>query len=120
MAKNTTAVGLRAENIAADYMRAHGYKLIVRNDRTRFAELDLVMADREYIVFVEVKYRAHVNYGGGTGAITMDKLRRLRNAAETWLADHQEYGSLQPRIDVISVRGSLESPHIEHIENITD
>ena len=120
MAKNTTAVGLRAEKVAADYMRAQGYKLVARNDRTRFAELDLILANRENIVFVEVKYRVHAEYGGGAGAITADKLRRLRNAAEVWLAEHRGYDSLQPRVDLVSIQGDLESPQVEHIENITD
>ncbi len=120
MAKNTTAIGLRAEDVAATYLESVDYRVVARNDRTRFAELDLIVANRDSIVFVEVKYRKSTDFGGGAAAITADKLRRLRNATEVWLAEHQEYTGFQPRIDAVFVQGSIESPTVEHIENITD
>ncbi len=119
MVKNTTAVGHRAEALAAEYLMQKGYRLLARNDRTRFAEIDLIMLGHGEILFVEVKYRKSDRYGGGSGAITPDKLRRLRNAAEAWLAEHEDYADLQPRIDVVTVTGSLSAPQVDRIENIT-
>lgn len=120
MAKNTTAIGSTAEDMATEYLQSKGYRVIARNHRTRFAELDIIAVSKEVIAFVEVKYRKHADFGGGAGAITQDKLRRLNNAASVWLAEHQDYSTLQPRVDVITVEGDQGSPAIEHILNITD
>lgn len=119
MPKNTTLVGQQAETLAAEYLAGQGYRLLSRNDRTRFAEIDLIMLGRGKIIFVEVKYRKSDEYGGGSGAVTFDKLCRLRNAAEAWLAEHKEYSGLQPRIDVVTLTGSLSAPRFDHIENVT-
>lgn len=120
MAKNTTALGNTAEDMAAEYLQSKGYRVIARNHRTRFAELDIIAASKDVVAFVEVKYRKYAQFGGGAGAITQDKLRRLHNAAEVWLSEHEEYIRHQPRIDVVTVEGDLVGPQIEHIQNITD
>lgn len=119
MPKNTTALGNMAEDMAAEYLKGKGYRIIARNHRTRFAELDIVAASKEVVAFVEVKYRKHTGFGGGVGAITQDKLRRLRNAAEVWLSEHEEYAGYQPRIDVIAIQGDLIVPIIEQTENVS-
>ncbi len=119
MATNTTAIGNTAEDIAASYLQQHGYQIIARNHRTRFAELDIVAINKEVVAFVEVKYRKHTGFGGGVGAITSDKLRRLTNAASAWLVEHAEFEHMQPRIDVVTVEGDLTDPKIEHVENIS-
>lgn len=117
MAKNTTAIGSTAEDMAAEYLQSKGFRVIARNHRTRFAELDIIAASKDAIVFVEVKYRKHTGFGGGAGAITQDKLRRMHNAAEVWLSEHEEFADHQPRIDVITVEGDLSDASLEHLEN---
>ncbi len=117
MAKNTTAVGNTAEDMAAEYLQSKGYRVIARNHRTRFAELDIIAASKDVVAFVEVKFRKHTGFGGGAGAITQDKLRRLHNAAEMWLSEHDEFTSHQPRIDVVTVEGDFASASLEHLEN---
>jgi len=119
MAKNTTAIGSTAEDMAAEYLQSKGYRVIARNHRTRFAELDIIAASKDVVAFVEVKFRKHTGFGGGAGAITPDKLRRLRNAAEVWLSEHEEYSSLQPRIDVVTIEGDLPGASLEHLENVS-
>ena len=120
MPKNTTAIGATAEDIAAKYLCEKGYHIIARNHRTRFAELDIIAANKEFVVFVEVKYRKHADFGGGAGAITQDKLRRLRNAATIWMGEQEQYTNMQPRIDVITVEGELGSATLGHIEDISN
>lgn len=119
MAKNTTALGNTAEDMAAEYLQSKGYRVIARNHRTRFAELDIIAASKDIVVFVEVKYRKHAQFGGGAGAITQDKLRRLHNAAEVWLSEHEEYAGYQPRIDAITVEGDLPGACLKHLENVS-
>lgn len=112
--KNTTAIGLKAEDLAADYLVKNGYKIIERNFRNRFCEIDIIAANTEYICLVEVKYRKNNLYGGGIGAINSNKQKRLRNGFEFWLSKADQYGHLQPRIDIISIDSS---GTIELIEN---
>lgn len=119
MVKNTTAIGSTAEDMAAEYLKERGYRIIARNHRTRFAELDIIAASKEIMVFVEVKYRKHAQFGGGAGAITQDKLRRLHNAAEVWLGEHEEFADHQPRIDAVTVEGDLPGACLKHLENVS-
>jgi len=112
--KNTTSIGIKAESRACDYLQSKGYKIIERNFRNRFCEIDIICSDSEYICLIEVKYRKNNTYGGGVGAINHDKQSRLQRAFEYWLMENENYCNLQPRIDVISVDSS---GTIEHIEN---
>ncbi len=112
--KNTTSIGIEAESKACNYLQNKGYKIIERNYRNRFCEIDIICGDDEYICLIEVKYRKNNIFGGGFGAINFDKQKRLRRAFEYWLLENENYSNLQPRIDVISVD---ESGKIEYIEN---
>ncbi len=112
--KNTTKIGLDAEAKACEYLMGAGYKIIERNYRNRFCEIDIICKNSEFICLVEVKYRKNDFYGGGFGAINYDKQHRLQRAFEYWLSENESYSNLQPRIDVISVD---EVGKIEYIEN---
>ncbi len=115
--KNTTAIGQKAEELSAQYLQKQGYKIIDRNYRDRFCEIDIIVRNKEYICFVEVKFRNTNDFGGGFGAIHTDKQRRLKQSAEYWLASHSEFQSLQPRIDVVAVD---QNDTIEYLENALD
>lgn len=109
--------GQKAELLSADYLTTKGYKIIERNYRDRFSEIDIICINQEYIVFVEVKYRARRDFGGAIGAITPNKLLRMQKAAEYYLSQHQEFNKLQPRLDVVTVVGDIVASSISHIED---
>lgn len=112
--KNTTAIGQQAEDLAAKYLTSNGYKIVERNYRDRFCEIDIIACNKESICFVEVKFRNTNDFGGGVGAIHSDKQRRLRQSAESWLSSHAGFENLQPQIDVIAVD---QQNQIEHLPN---
>lgn len=112
--KNTTYIGNIAEGKACDYLNNKGYKIVERNYKNRFCEIDILCTKDNYICLVEVKYRKNSNYGGGAGAINYDKQNRLRRAFEYWLMENESYSNLQPRIDVVLVD---QQKSIEHITN---
>ena len=58
-------LGRWGEALAADHLRRAGYQLLAANWRSRFGEIDLIAADREYLCFVEVKLRKSAAFGGG-------------------------------------------------------
>ncbi len=109
--------GQKAESLATEYLERKDYKIIERNYRDKFCEIDIVACTREYIVFVEVKYRASNDYGGAIGAVTSTKLKQMTRAAEYYLSQHLDFNNLQPRLDVITVVGDINIPTIKHIED---
>ena len=84
MTKNTTAVGNTAETLACEYLISNKYKIIERNYKDRFCEIDIVATHKDTIAFVEVKYRARSDFGGAIGSITPSKLSRIYNSAQYW------------------------------------
>ncbi|QDF65816.1 YraN family protein [Shewanella sp. SNU WT4] len=80
-----TISGAEAEQLACQYLQAQGLVFVASNVRYPFGELDLVMRDNDYWVFVEVKYRSHQGYGGALAAMSPQKIQRLRRAASHYL-----------------------------------
>ncbi|OZI77345.1 YraN family protein [Bordetella genomosp. 12] len=93
--------GRRAEDQALRLLRAHGLRLLARNVRNRYGELDLVMRDGQQLVVVEVRWRANPAYGGAAASIGPAKQARLARAALCWQA--QAGGQPRPlRFDVVA------------------
>ena len=84
-AGSTKGVGDRAEEVVAEYLRAHGHEVIERNWKTKFCEIDIVSRKGDTVYFTEVKYRKNSEHGGGLAAITPKKLRQMKFAAEYYM-----------------------------------
>ena len=69
-------------------------------------ELDLVMQDKQHVVFVEVRYRNNISYGGSLFSITPDKKRKLILAAKLYLQIHKITEKVFSRFDVIGIDGN--------------
>ena len=78
--------GQRAEQIACEFLQARGLKLIERNWRCRFGEIDLVLQEGDTIVFVEVRLRTHPDFASAGESIHRAKQRRLIAAARLYLS----------------------------------
>ncbi len=106
--------GSEAETVAAQHLTQAGLTLRERNVSCRWGEIDLIMADGQYWVFVEVKARRSEAFGGGLAAVTASKQNKLRRTAEWYLHRHQ--AAQQPcRFDVVSV--NLQSQHVQWIRD---
>lgn len=113
-------IGALGEQLAADHLRRLGLRILARNWRCRYGELDVIAADpsTNTVVFVEVKTRTGDGFGGLAHAVTESKARRLRRLAGLWLAA-QEHRWAAVRIDVIGVRiGRRRTPEITHLRGI--
>lgn len=108
------------EQLAVDHLERLGLRVLVRNWRCRYGELDVVAADdaARTVVFVEVKTRTSEQFGGVEQAVTPAKVRRLRRLAGLWLAQqHGRWASV--RIDVITIRiGRRRTPEVTHIQAV--
>lgn len=101
--ENRRQTGGRYEQQAADYLRAHGMKILEQNYRCRSGEIDLIGRDGRYLVFVEVKYRKNRKKGDPADAVTLAKRQRIRRTARVYLYSHR-YGADTPcRFDVVSI-----------------
>lgn len=113
-------LGAFGEQLAVDHLMAGGLRVLARNWRCRYGELDVVAADpaSRLVVFVEVKTRTTDGFGGVAQAVTPEKVRRLRRLAGLWLAA-QDANWAQVRIDVVGVRiGRQRTPEISHLQGV--
>jgi len=115
-------VGQRGEELARKFLEKKGFVVLESNFKTpRWGEIDLVMRDRETIVFVEVKTRSGSSaklFGGPLGSINYFKLRALKRAAQFYLSS-KGYDREAARIDAVSVvLDDKRDAEIEHFLNI--
>ena len=100
MGRNNLA-GAWGEAKAAEYLRKKGYKLVAAGYRCRFGEIDLIVADRHFLVFVEVKLRKDGRVAQAREFVDRRKQEKLRTTAQLYLAEHPT--QLQPRFDVVEI-----------------
>lgn len=93
--------GRRAERAAESYLTRRGLRTLERNYRVRAGEIDLVMTDRDELVFVEVRFRSRAEFGDGAESVDYRKQQRLISAARHYLQHHDEERPC--RFDVVSV-----------------
>lgn len=98
-------IGRRGERIAARFLRRAGYRIVARNKRYGKHELDLIVKDKDFLVFIEVKTRS---YEGNlpplhrpADAVDLSKRLHTAEAAKAYLREN--YTELSPRFDVIEV-----------------
>ena len=102
--------GDSGEALAAAFLERRGLRILSRNYRCRFGEIDLVAESGSTLVFVEVRARRSDAFGGPAESITPAKRRRLVAAARHYLA---AAGERAARFDVVLIRG--EPPRIDWI-----
>jgi putative endonuclease len=99
------ALGPSAERRVRRYYRLRGYRILAANVRAGRNELDIVLRRGRRIVFCEVKARSGPGYGDPREAVGPEKERRLRRAAEIWLARNPGLAGLEIAFEVVGVRG---------------
>ena len=97
--------GKRAERRASRWYRLRGYRVLAENEWIGGYELDLVLRRGRRLVFCEVKAKTGERFGDPTEMVDAEKQRRVRRAAEGWLARHPEAAGLTVTFDVVAVRG---------------
>ena len=107
------------EALAAEYLRKKRYEILASGYRSRFGEIDLIVKNKQYLVFVEVKLRKSGSFAAPREYVNRAKQDRLRVTASMYLA--QNPTKLQPRFDVIEIfapEGALtQKPEITHLED---
>jgi ribonuclease HII len=112
---NTTltakAVGNQAEQAVATWLATQGFRIVERNWKTRFCEIDCIAEKNSVHYFIEVKYRTSHRQGGAIAAITPKKLQQMRFGAELYQAGHHD--TLAMRLAVVTVASNGDSSFLE-------
>lgn len=106
-------VGAFGEEMARTYMEENGYHFVAKNFYSPWGEIDLIMQDATYLVFIEVKTRADDRFLHPFEAVHVPKQNRLIQTAFYYLSLHPT--SKMKRFDVIGI--TLDTRTIEHIED---
>lgn len=116
---NTKLLGSWGEERAAAFLRRKRYKILAKGFSCRFGEIDLIVSDRKFLVFVEVKLRKSESFAAAHEYVDRRKQERIKTTAQLYLS--QNPSELQPRFDVIEIyapEGILtKKPIIYHMED---
>ena len=105
--------GDRAERIAAEYLQGMGLALLESRYRCRWGEIDLILKDRDTLVFAEVRLRQSKTFGGAAYSVDRRKQERIITTARHYLANRRESAC---RFDVILL-DRVDPPRIEWIRD---
>ena len=100
--KSNLPLGSFGENAASGYLSSLGYRILERNFKKRYGEIDIVALDGKILVFVEVKTRKGDKFGLPEESITPWKIQTLIKSAHYYKLIHPQLSEAM-RIDVVSV-----------------
>lgn len=116
MPSPTQKIGAQGEDMALKFLQQQGYRLLDRNFRTHYGELDLVMMDKDEIVFAEVKKRASNDYGYPEEMVNWKKKKHLLKTAHIYL-DRKRLDEFFYRFDTIAISGVAPCYDIRHFKD---
>jgi len=119
LTKDRIRTGREGEAIAARYLEQKGYRIVERNYRCVFGEMDIIARDGRTCVFVEVKSRKSERFGDPGLAVDRRKQRKMSAVAMCYLKEKRLLGN-PSRFDVVAVRFFSQGSRVELIRNAFD
>lgn len=120
MSMTSKELGKAGEEVAIQFLKDKGFKIIERNYRFGKGELDIIAKDGKETVFIEVKSRQNLEMGDPVYGVTPGKVKQLKKIAELYLYE-KEINELDCRFDVVTVIfREKQKPVIEHYVNAFD
>ncbi len=108
-------LGRKAEDYALAFLAQRGLKLLARNYRSRYGEIDLILQDQSTLVFVEVRCRTSSRFGGALESVDRRKQNRLIQSAKHYLVSHHRDTPI--RFDVLALTPTPEGFELEWIRD---
>jgi len=96
-------LGAAGEDIAVSFLQKSGYRIVERNYRIRFGEIDIIAEQGEDLVFIEVKTRTHNLYGSPFESVTLQKQKQLSKVALEYM-NKRDCHERPARFDVVAIR----------------
>lgn len=108
--------GRYGENMAKEYLIKKDYVFIEANFENKIGEIDLIMSDKDWLVFVEVKYKSDDRLGIPEEMISQNKIWQVKRVAESYLVEKKREIKFfeKYRIDAVCILGD----DVRHYENI--
>ena len=112
--------GACGEALAAEFLRKKRYKIVATGYHSRFGEIDLIVQNKQFLVFVEVKLRKNASFAEAYEYVDKRKQDRIRTTASIYLSEYPT--KLQPRFDIIEIYApegiETKKPQITHWEGV--
>jgi len=102
---NKRRIGTQYEELAASYLVAHGYQILEQNYRNSYGEIDIIAMKNQWIVYVEIKYRANNQCGDPLEAVDIRKQKQICRVARVHYARNYAMEEKACRFDVIGIYG---------------
>ena len=102
-APSPSTVGSQFEKGAEDFLNENDLQTLRRNYKCKFGEVDLIMEEHGFLVFVEVRFRRNNSFGGPLESITLAKQKRVIRSASYFLSMEPKFQNHPCRFDVVGV-----------------
>jgi len=119
MTKKRISLGKKGEEIAVSYLKSLEYRIIERNYKCKFGEIDIIASDKKTLSFVEVKTRSSLNYGHPYHGVDRRKQHQISKVALSYL-NKNNLQNMDARFDVLAIHISQEGEKVELIKNAFD
>lgn len=116
MSKQDLYLGKKGEETAVGLLKDNGYKILLRNYKTKLGEIDIIASDKGIICFIEVKTRQSDKFGLPSEAISASKQRQISKVALAFLKERKLLDK-KARFDVVSILYSQAPPRLDLIKN---
>ena len=113
-------LGKHGENIAIKFLKARNFRIIARNYRNKFGEIDIIAQDDDTRVFVEVKTRSSDRFCLPEEAVSPAKQKQICRVAQYYLVTAKDLDDIPVRFDVVAITISEDKPLINHIVSAFD
>ena len=114
------ATGTMLEDVAIEFLQKNGLLILHRNFRCKTGEIDLIAKDYNYLVFVEVRYRANGLHGSAAESVNIAKQQKIIRSAQFYIQTRNWAQKVNCRFDVVAMSGAHESPNIDWIKDAFD
>lgn len=108
-------LGALAEKHAAEYLEKKGYSIVRTNYRFKSKEIDIIVEDKDFVVFVEVKCRGGFIHQKPEEAVMWKKQKHMVEAANYYLQTHPT--EKEARFDIIAIEAKKDTMSLKHIED---
>ncbi len=116
MSKQGLYLGKKGEEAAVSLLKGNGYKIMVRNYKTKLGEIDIIACDKGTICFIEVKTRQSERFGLPAEAVSYSKKRQISKTALLFLKERKLLDK-KARFDVVSILYRKDNPQLDLIKN---
>ncbi len=114
---NTLQAGRNIESLAVEYLQNAGILILHRNFRCRYGEIDIIAAEQDCLLFIEVRFRKNSDFGHPTETVTFDKQQKIIATAGYYLQCRAWAAVLACRFDVIAVQPAQNMYTIDWIKD---